>query len=362
MSTTDASARRDALAQKLFEATVSAGELVGVYLGDRLGLYAALQSLGGATAAELAAATGTHERYVREWLEQQAVGGILDATDDKDASRRRYALPAGHDDVLIDVEHLSHLSPLVRLVVGCMPLAPRLVQAFRTGEGIPWSEYGADVIEGQVGQNRPVFLKQLGQEWLPAVPELHARLLADPPARVADVACGGGWSSIGIARAYPKVRVDGFDLDEGSIAIARENVKNAGLHDRVSMAVRDAGDPSLGGRYDLVTIFEALHDMSRPVDVLAKVRGLLAPGGSVLVMDEKVAETFTAPGDAIERLMYGFSVLCCLPVGLSDRPSEGTGTVMRPDTLHAYAKRAGYTRSEVLPVDHEMFRFYRLTP
>ena len=362
MSTSDAAARRDALAQRLFEASLGTMELASVYLGDRLGLYAALRRLGGATVRELAAATGTHERYVREWLEQQAVAGVLDVTSEPDAHARHYTLPAGHDDVLLDPEHLSHLVPVVRMVVGGLPLAPRLVQAFRTGEGIPWSAYGPDVIEGQAGQNRPAFLKQLGQEWLPAIPELHARLLADPPARVADVACGGGWSSIGIARAYPKVRVDGFDLDESSIALAAEHVKAAGLADRVSMAVRDAGDPSLSGRYDLVTIFEALHDMSQPVAVLSKARSLLAPGGSVLVMDERVAERFTAPGDPIERLMYGFSILCCLPVGLADRPSEGTGTVMRPATLEAYATRAGFARSEVLPIEHEMFRFYRLTP
>ena len=357
----DASARRDALAQRLFEATIGTMELCAVYLGDRLGLYAALRRLGGGTAREVAAATGTHERYVREWLEQQAVAGVLDASTDADAGTRRYTLPAGHDEVLLDPENLSYLVPVARMVIGGVPIAPRLVDAFRSGEGIPWSAYGADVIEGQAGQNRPVFLKQLGQEWLPAIPDLHARLSADPPARVADVACGGGWSSIGIARAYPKVRVDGFDLDESSIALAQDHVKTAGLADRVSMAVRDAGDPSLSGRYDLVTIFEALHDMSQPVAVLEKARGLLAPGGSVLVMDERVAVQFTAPGDAIERLMYGFSVLCCLPVGLADRPSEGTGTVMRPATLEAYARRAGFTRSEVLPIEHEMFRFYRLT-
>ena len=358
----DASARRDALAQRLFEATIGTMELCAVYLGDRLGLYATLRRLGGGTAGEVAAATGTHERYVREWLEQQAVAGVLDASTDADAGTRRYTLPAGHDEVLLDPENLSYLVQVARMVIGGVPIAPRLVDAFRSGEGIPWSAYGADVIEGQAGQNRPVFLKQLGQEWLPAIPDLHARLSADPPARVADVACGGGWSSIGIARAYPKVRVDGFDLDESSIALAQDHVKTAGLADRVSMAVRDAGDPSLSGRYDLVTIFEALHDMSQPVAVLEKARGLLAPGGSVLVMDERVAVQFTAPGDAIERLMYGFSVLCCLPVGLADRPSEGTGTVMRPATLEAYARRAGFTRSEVLPIEHEMFRFYRLTP
>jgi len=358
----DATARRDALAQRLFEASLGTMELCAVYLGDRLGLYGALRRLGGATVRELAAATGTQERYVREWLEQQAVAGVLDATADADARTRRYTLPDGHDDVLLDPDHLSHLVPVVRMVIGGVPIASRLVEAFKTGEGIPWSAYGADVIEGQAGQNRPAFLRQLGQEWLPAVPDLHARLLADPPARVADVACGGGWSSIGIARAYPRVRVDGFDLDEHSIALAQEHVKAAGLTERVNMAVRDAGDPTLSGRYDLVTIFEALHDMSQPVAVLTKARGLLAAGGCVLVMDERVAEQFTAPGDTIERLMYGFSVLCCLPVGLADQPSEGTGTVMRPATLDAYAKRAGFARSEVLPIEHEMFRFYRLIP
>jgi 2-polyprenyl-3-methyl-5-hydroxy-6-metoxy-1,4-benzoquinol methylase len=354
--------RRDALVQRLFETSIGAMELAAVYLGVRLGLYEALTRLGGATAGQLAAATGTHERYVREWLEQQAVGGVLEANADADAAARRYTVPAGHEEVLLDADSLNCFAPVVRFVIGAIPMAPRLVDAFRTGDGIPWSAYGPDVIEGQAGQNRAAFLNLLGQEWLPAIPEVHARLLADPPARVADVACGGGWSSIGIARAYPKVRVDGFDLDEGSIALAEAHVTAAGLRARVSMAVRDAGDPALSGRYDLVTIFESLHDMSRPVEVLAKTRTLLAPGGVVLVMDERVAEEFGAPGDAVERLMYGFSVLCCLPVGLAERPSAGTGTVMRPATLRRYAEEAGFARTDVLTIAHDMFRFYLLRP
>jgi 2-polyprenyl-3-methyl-5-hydroxy-6-metoxy-1,4-benzoquinol methylase len=354
--------RRDALAQRLFETSIGAMELGAVYLGIRLGLYDALRRLGGATPAELARATGTHERYVREWLEQQAVAGIVDASADADPHARRYALPAGHDEVLLDADSLNCFAPVVRFVIGTLPMTRQLLDAFRTGDGIQWSAYGPDVIEGQAGQNRAAFLSLLGREWLPAIPDVHARLLGDPPARVADIACGGGWSSIGIARAYPKVRVDGFDLDESSIALATEHVTTAGLGDRVAMAVRDAGDPSLGGRYDLVTIFESLHDMSRPVDVLAKARSLLAPGGAVLVMDERVAETFAAPGDQVERLMYGFSVLCCLPVGLADRPSAGTGTVMRPATLRRYAEDAGLPRVDVLPIEHDMFRFYLLRP
>jgi SAM-dependent methyltransferase len=354
--------RRDALVQRLFETSIGAMELGSVYLGIRLGLYEALKRFGGGTPKELATATRTDERYVREWLEQQAVAGVLDAGAETEGTARRYTLPAGHDEVLLDADSLNCLAPVVRFVVGALPMTSRLLNAFRTGDGIAWSAYGADVIEGQAGQNRAAFLNLLGQEWLPSIPDVHARLVADPPARVADIACGGGWSSIGIARAYHSVRVDGFDLDESSIVLATENVKAAGLADRVSMAVRDAGDPALSGRYDLVTIFESLHDMSRPVEVLAKAKTLLAPGGSVLVMDERVAEQFTAPGDAVERLMYGFSVLCCLPVGLADRPSAATGTVMRPVTLQRYANEAGFTRAEILPIQNDIFRFYLLRP
>jgi 2-polyprenyl-3-methyl-5-hydroxy-6-metoxy-1,4-benzoquinol methylase len=250
--------------------------------------------------------------------------------------------------------------PLAQLGVGIIRVMPALLAAFRTGGGVSWAEFGSDVREAQAAQNRPAFLKLLGQEWLPAVPDLHARLQADPPARVADVACGGGWSAIGIARAYPKARVDGLDLDAPSIALAQANVAQAGLADRVTLMVRDAADPALAGRYDLVTIFEALHDMSQPVEVLRACRRLLAPGGSVLVVDERVADTFVAPGDQVERLMYGFSILCCLPSGMADQPSAATGTVMRADTLRRYAGDAGFKTTEVLPIANDFFRFYRL--
>jgi SAM-dependent methyltransferase len=357
----DPIARRDALAGRLFEATLGLMDLGAIHIGDRLGLYRGLDRLGRATAAELAAGTGTQERYVREWLEQQAVSGLLDVDDvAKPAPERRYSLPPGHGDVLVDPESLSTMTPLAQFGVGVIRAMPALLEAFRRGGGVSWGAFGADVREAQAAQNRPAFLQLLGQEWLPAVPDLHARLLADPPARVADVACGAGWSAIGIARAYSKVRVDGLDLDAPSIELAQANVAKAGLADRITLAVRDAADPTLAGRYDLVTIFESLHDMSRPVDVLRACRQLLAPGGSVLVVDERVADAFVAPGDQVERLMYGFRVLCCLPAGMADQPSAATGTVMRAATLKEYAADAGFGRTEVLPVANDLFRFYRL--
>ena len=154
--------------------------------------------------------------------------------------------------------------------------------------------------------------------------------------------------------------VDGLDVDEESVALASRNVAESDVADRVTVQRRDAGDPELAGSYQLVTVFEAVHDMSRPVDVLRSLRGLLAEDGAVIVMDERVAETFTAPGDEIERIMYTYSVLCCLPVGRSEQPSAATGTVMRPETLRRYATEAGFAEVEVLPIEHEVFRFYRL--
>jgi 2-polyprenyl-3-methyl-5-hydroxy-6-metoxy-1,4-benzoquinol methylase len=355
--------QRDALAERLFGAALGAYELMTVHLGDRLGYYHALAEAGELTSAELAEATATDERYAREWLEQQAVAGILEVDDvAADALERRYRLPAGHAEVLVDRESLTHLTPMARYGVSFAQTLPAIEDAFRSGGGVAWENFGALAREGQGDVNRPLFTNLLGSEWLPAISDVHERLLADPPAQVADVACGAGWSSIAIARAYPKVRVDGLDLDEESVSLASRNVAESDVADRVTVQVRDAGDPELAGSYQLVTVFEALHDMSRPVEVLRSLRGLLAEDGAVIVMDERVADAFTAPGDEIERIMYTYSVLCCLPVGRSEEPSAATGTVMRTDTLRRYATEAGFADVEVLPIEHETFRFYRLHP
>jgi hypothetical protein len=152
-------------------------------------------------------------------------------------------------------------------------------------------------------------------------------------------------------------------VDSESIETARRNVTAAALAERVTPAVHDASDPELSGRYDLVTIFEALHDMNHPVEALRTARHMLAEGGSVVVADERVAEHFNAaPGDEIERFDYGFSVCHCLAVGNLDDDSAATGTVIRPDTVRAYAAEAGFDRTEVLPIENDFWRFYRLLP
>jgi 2-polyprenyl-3-methyl-5-hydroxy-6-metoxy-1,4-benzoquinol methylase len=355
--------RRDALVERIFENSVGFMELLSIYIGDRLGLYRALANNGEATATELASATGTHERYVREWLEQQTVAGILEVEDEKaEPEVRSYRLPQGHQEVLLERDSLNYLAPLAQQMVGVSRPLPALLEVFRTGGGVSYPEYGADMREGIAYGNRAMFVNLMGTEWLPSIPDVHERLQADPPAHVADIGCGTGWSSIAIARAYPRARVDGFDLDESSVAEARTNAEAEALADRVAFHLRDAADPELSRRYDLAIAFECIHDMSRPVEALQAMRSLTGEDGAAIVVDERVAESFEAPSDEVERLMYGFSVLHCLPVGMAEQPSAATGTVMRPATLRRYATQAGYRDVEVLPIENDLWRFYRLVP
>ena len=357
----DATERRDALVERLFMDAIGAFDLFSVHIGDRLGLYRTLADRGPLTSSELAEAAGIHERYAREWLEQQAASDILEAEGEDEASRR-FRLPEGHDEALLDVSSLNHIAPMARAVLASIRPIDALLVAMRTGDGVPYADYGEDLHEAQAAFTRPLFENLLGSEWLGAVPEIRERLESDPPARVADVACGQGRSSIEIARAFPKVQVDGIDSDTASIEFARRNLEGSGVEDRVTFHDRDAADGADAGRYDLVTIFEALHDMSYPVDVLRAARGLLADGGVMLIGDERTEESFTAPASETERLYYGFSILHCLPVGMVGDGAAGTGTVIRPGTVRRYADEAGFGSCKVLPIENDFWRFYLLRP
>jgi 2-polyprenyl-3-methyl-5-hydroxy-6-metoxy-1,4-benzoquinol methylase len=263
--------------------------------------------------------------------------------------------------VLIDPESLSGMASFIQLAIGMFVPLAELTAAFRTGAGVPYAHYGEDTHDGIARSNRPAFTHLLAQEWIPAMADIDARLRSDPPARIADIGMGQAWSSIALARAYPNARIDGFDLDEASVRAARENVREAGLDDRVSIHLRDAGDPDLAGNYDLALAIECIHDMANPVAVLCAMRRLVGPGGTVLIVDERVPDEFTPNGTQLDRLMYSLSVLHCLPVGRVDQPSVATGTVMRRATFGRYAEEAGFTSVEELPIEYDFWRFYRLT-
>ncbi|MDV2478453.1 class I SAM-dependent methyltransferase [Rhodococcus zopfii] len=354
---TDTHPTVDSLTQRVLDASLGTVDLIAMYLGDRLGWYRSLAVDGPATPDELAARTGTAPRYAREWLEQQAVTGLLVASD---GDPRRYTLPDSAAEVLTDGRSLNYLGPLARMLCGVAVHLPELLTAYRTGGGVSWAELGADARESQAAMNRPWFEKALPAA-LASVPELHDAL-RKPGIEIADIGCGGAWSTIALARAYPQARVSGYDIDPATVDLAASNVAGVpNVSDRVSITAADARTLP-AQRFSAVFAFECIHDMPRPVEVLGAMRRALTDDGVVVVMDEAVADEFTAPGDEVERLMYGFSLICCLPDGMSHPGSVGTGTVMRSSTLRRYALKAGFSDVSVLPIDEFGFwRFYLLT-
>jgi hypothetical protein len=293
----------EGFADRLRSQMLAALELYAIALGDRLGLYRTLGDGLLRSSAALARELGLTERYVREWLEQQAVAGVLEV-DDADAgpSTRRYRLPAAHAPALLDPTEPSYVAASLRSVAFLPLELGDVIELFRTGGGLEWRAVEYELEESR-DSNRSTFERGLAS-WIRAAPSVHERLSdATGPCQVADVGCGAGWSSLAIADAYPVVGVHGVDANAHSIELARKHAREAGLAERVTFAVADAAHLE-GGPYDLVCFFECLHDLPRPVDALRRARERLAPGGAVIVGDEKAAEAFTAPGDELERLLY----------------------------------------------------------
>jgi len=344
----------EALIERLFGAANAAFDIYTIYIGERLGLYRVLARNGALDAKEFAECAGIDERYAREWLEQQTTAGIIEMSGGK------FSIPDAHAAVLANRDDPSYFAPIARMMVAVGGKLPDVVSAFGTGDGISWDSFGLDLIEGQSELNRPMFIHQLGKEILPAIPEVHEKL-SRPEAKVAEIGFGGGWAAIGIASAYPGTTVDGFDPDQDSVRIATENARTAGLGSRIRFNGIDGAEAAARGQtFDLVCAFECIHDMSNPVAVLESMRKLAGEGGSVLVMDERVADTFTGEGGDVERFMYGWSVTACLPNGRAEYPSAATGTVLRTPILEEYARQAGFREVETLAIENDFFKFYLL--
>lgn len=348
----------DAFSEQVFTGVLGAMETLAIYVGDRMGLYRTL-ARSPATPGELAGRAGIHERYAREWCEQQAVAGVLALDHDG-----RFVLPPAHAEVLTDPDSLVYSSPFARMAVAAATRLPELMEVYRDGGGVPWDAYGPDARDAQGDVNRPWFLRELAPA-LVGIDDVDA-VLSRPGARIADIGCGHGWSTIALARAYPDAHLVGVDVDAPSLVAARahaEGVPNVTFVDADAGTLQSEADRH--GAFDAAFVFEALHDMPHPVEVLTAVRAAVREDGVVIVMDEAVASDFGAGGpgggDEIERIMYTYSVFICLPDSMSTADSAATGTVMRPATLEAYARGAGFAGVEVLPIEgFSAFRFYRL--
>lgn len=360
--TTELHAAVEALGERVFGGALAAMELTTVHLGLRLGLYQALQDLGPTTPGALATTLGLDERYLREWLEQQAVAELVTCSNDGAAPEdRRYELPAATATVLLDVGTPAYLGPLAHLAVGTVLAVPAVEETFGTGGGVPFHAYGPEVRHGLGLLNGATFDRDLAA-WIATMPDIDERLRSGRRPAVLDVGCGVGRSTIALARAYPNAVIHGIDLDVASIEEARATAAQAGLADRVSFTVADAAELTVADdeRFDLVTILEALHDMGDPVGALTAARRHLREGGAVLIADQLTRDAYAADGDPLERFQYGCSVLHCLPATRAEDHVVAHGTVIRAETVTAWANDAGFPEVEILAVEDPFWRFYRL--
>jgi SAM-dependent methyltransferase len=356
--------RVEELVGRLLASFTAGVELLTIELGRRAGLYQALAEHAALSPAGLAAATGISERYAREWLEQQAAAGFLDVAGGSTAADRRYVLPVEHVPVLLQPTHPAHLGPAGQLLQAVAAAVPAVADAHLRGGGVAYDAFGEDLRVALGALNRPGFVHGV-RSWVEALPDVAHRLDLDG-GLVLDLGSGEGWSSIALAREFPLVTVVGVDLDPASAEAARRHAREYGVGDRVTFAVANAADQdalraATGGRpVTLVTVFQALHDMGRPADALAAVRGVLADHGAVLVGDEAGDDTFVAPATEDQRLKYAMSVLHCLPATTAEHPGDPNGTLLRTDTVRAWASAAGYPEVQVLDIEHPFWRFYRL--
>lgn len=330
--------------QKLMQFVFRAVDEVGatlnaalVVMGDKLGLYRALAGAGPVTPAELAARTGTAERYVREWLNAQAAGSYVAY----DPATGRYTLPPEQTVALTDEESPAYLPGFFQIALGSVLDSPRITQAARSGDGFGWHEHVHDVHEGCERFFRPGYNANLIGSWLPALEGMVAKL--ERRARVADLGCGHGASTILMAQAFPRSSFVGSDYHEGSIATARARAEQAGVDDRVRFeTVPAAGHP--GREYDLVTMFDCLHDMGDPVSAARHVRELLPPDGTWMIVEPAAGDRVEDNLNPVGRAYYGFSTLLCTPASLSQDVGLALGAQAGEARIREVVESAGFTR------------------
>jgi SAM-dependent methyltransferase len=314
----------------------AAQSAVCAYVGDTLGLYTAMAGAGPLTSDELAQRTDTHERYVREWLSNQAAGGYV--IHDPDAGT--FELPPEQASVLADPHSPVFLSGVFQLTGAMWAGADRLVDAFRSGEGVGWEEHDHRLYQGVERLYAPMYRTQLVDAWIPALDGVEERLRAG--SRVADIGCGHGVSTIAMAQAFPASRFIGFDYHAPSIAAAAKAAAQAGVGDRVAFEIADA-DALPDDEFDLVAMFDCLHDMGDPIGVAAHVRDRLTPDGTLLLVEPMAGDDLTENLHPIGRMAYAVSTAVCTPTSLAQDGACGLGTQAGQARLTEVLTEAGFS-------------------
>lgn len=307
-----------------------------VVIGDKLGLYKAMAGAGALTPGELAKKTGTHERYVREWLCAQAAGGYVTY----DAATARFTLPAEQAVALADEGSPAFVPGFFHVIEAGVKAEERMTDNFRTGKGMPWGEHAQCLFEGTERFFRPGYIANLTANWIPALEGVEAKLKRG--AKVADVGCGLGASTILMAKAYPASRFFGFDMHAGSIELARKRAADAGVSDRVTFEVASATNYG-GTGYDLVANFDCLHDMGDPNAAARYVRKTLAADGTWMVVEPFAGDKVEDNLNPIGRVFYAASTMLCVPNSMA---GEGValGAQAGEGRLRRVALEGGFTR------------------
>ncbi|WP_405064818.1 methyltransferase domain-containing protein [Kribbella sp. NBC_01510] len=308
-----------------------------VVMGDRLGYYQALADLGPLTPGELAESTSTDEHYTREWLKAQAAGGFVEY----DAGTGRFTLPPEQTVAMTDPNSPAYLPGFFQIALGTVQHTTQTIEAARSGAGIGWHEHTSDVHVGCERFFRPSYNANLLTSWLPALDGVVAKL--ERGTTVADIGCGHGASTILMAEAFPRSSFAGSDYHQESIETARLRAAEAGLGERVTFEIAPANDFS-GSGYDLVTTFDALHDMGDPVGAARHVRESLASDGTWMLVEPMAGDRVEDNLNPVGRAYYGFSTLLCTPASLSQPVGLALGTQAGPARIQDVTTAAGFTR------------------
>jgi len=305
--------------------------------GDRLGLYKTLAEKGPMTSAELAKATGTTERYVREWLSAQAASGYVEY----DTQSKKFSMLPEQAMVFADEDSPVFMGAIGDMMAALMLDEPKVSDAFKSGKGVGWNERTECLFCGTARFFRTTYKHHLVQEWLPALEGMVAKL--ERGAKVADVGCGHGVSTLLMARAYPKSQFFGFDAHPGSITAAQAAAQSEGLGDRVSFAVATA-KTFPAGNFDLVCFFDCLHDMGDPVGALAHVKETLAKDGTVMLVEPMARDRLEDNMNPVGRLFYAASTMICTPASMAQEVGLALGAQAGEARLTEVAKQAGFSR------------------